>query len=330
MDLTIEDEVRNVSINSPHVVILGAGASRAACLDGDKYGHKLPVMNDYSDVVGITALLQEWDIDPTQNFEDIFSALFESDESEKIKTLQNETEAYFKCLTLPDSPTIYDYLILSLREKDIIATFNWDSLLVQALLRCRKAGLALPQLLFLHGNVAIGYCEADKKAGLNGSLCPICHNPFTPTQLLYPIRHKNYSSSPFISNQWAKLQIAMKEAFMITIFGYSGPKTDQEAISLMKTAWGDIKSRNLEQTCFITIDSEEKTAENWSEFIHTHHYEVQKSFHDSWISQHPRRTGEAYWSQYMDAHFIENNPIPQNLTLLELCEWFGQFIESED
>lgn len=54
----------------------------------------------------------------------------------------------------------------------------------------------------------------------------------------------------------------MKEAFMITIVGYSGPKTDQEAISLMKTASGDIKSRSLEQTCFITIDSEEKTAEN--------------------------------------------------------------------
>lgn len=330
MDLLIDDEIGNVTMDKPHVVILGAGASRATCLDGDKYGNKLPVMNDFSDIVGITSILQEWGIDPNQNFEDIFSTLYENEEAEKISALQNATEAYFKCLTLPDCPTIYDYLILSLREKDIIATFNWDSLLVQAYLRSRKAGLPLPKLLFLHGNVIIGYCEEHKTAGLNGSLCPTCHNPFTPTKLLYPIREKNYSSNQFIASQWEGLQWGLKNAFMITIFGYSGPKTDKEAISLMKNAWGDINTRSLEQTCFITIDSKEKTAENWNEFIHTHHYEIQDSFYDSWIAQHPRRTGEAYLSQYIDANFIENNPIPQNQSLLELWRWYGQFIDAEE
>ena len=35
---------------------------------------------------------------------------------------------------------------------------------------------------------------------------------------------------------------------MFTIFGYSAPKTDVEAIDLLKQAWGAIGDRNLEQT----------------------------------------------------------------------------------
>lgn len=34
---------------------------------------------------------------------------------------------------MTESPTIYDYLLLSLRKKDVVATINWDPLLVQAL-----------------------------------------------------------------------------------------------------------------------------------------------------------------------------------------------------
>jgi hypothetical protein len=47
---------KNVN-ESPHIVILGAGASIAACPQGDRNGRTLPVMNNLIDVVGIGDLL---------------------------------------------------------------------------------------------------------------------------------------------------------------------------------------------------------------------------------------------------------------------------------
>ncbi len=120
-------------------------------------------------------------------------------------------------------------------------------------------------------------------------------------------------------------------AFMITIFGYSGPKTDQEAIGAMQEAWGDNNKRKMEQTAVIIAPTqhEDEARENWDKFIHTHHYEIQKDFYDSWIANHPRRTGEAYWNQYMEAKFIENNPIPKDLDFPDLWKWFEQFKKAE-
>ncbi len=97
----------------------------------------------------------------------------------------------------------------------------------------------------------------------------------------------------------------------------------------MKTAWGNVDDRSMEQTAFITIQSEHEVNDNWKEFIHTHHYEVNDNFYDSWIANHPRRTGEAYIHQYLDAKFIDNNPIPKWLTIEELHAWYQQFIPAE-
>ena len=37
-EFSVEEEINQILINRPHVVILGAGASRAACPSGDKNG----------------------------------------------------------------------------------------------------------------------------------------------------------------------------------------------------------------------------------------------------------------------------------------------------
>src|SRR5688500_11227945 len=125
-------EVAMVRMHKPHVVILGSGASRASCPTGDKNGKSLPVMQDFSEKVGLTALLQSWRIDPNQNFEDIFSNLYEQGDTEKCTELEAAIKNYFGNLELPDTPTIYDHLVLSLRDTDIIATFNWDPFLIEA------------------------------------------------------------------------------------------------------------------------------------------------------------------------------------------------------
>jgi len=64
--------------------------------------------------------------------------------------------------------------------------------------------------------------------------------------------------------------------------------------------------------------------------MHTHHYSVYHDFYESWIANHPRRTGEAYFSQNFEAKFIDNNPIPRTLDFPELWEWFAQFKKAED
>jgi hypothetical protein len=61
--------------HSPHVVILGAGASRACCMKGDRHGRKLPLMNDFVDCVGIEDLICKSGHDPSINFEAIYSRI---------------------------------------------------------------------------------------------------------------------------------------------------------------------------------------------------------------------------------------------------------------
>lgn len=326
-EVSIEQEVADTKMGKPHVVVLGAGASRATCPTGDKNKKQLPLMRDFAEIVGIESVLKQWNIDPYQNFEKIFSDLYEQAENEKIKQIENIVEGYFERLELPDHPTIYDHLILSLRDKDLIATFNWDPLLIQAYLRNKEAGLGLPKLAFLHGNIRIGYCEHDKITGLYDAQCRKCGNLYKRAPLLYPIKKKDYADNIFISNEWKQLQHGFENAFMITIFGYSGPKTDEAAISAMKKAWGDKSKRSMEQTAFITTQTEDEVSKNWGQFIHTHHYEVHSDFYDSWIANHPRRTGEAYLNQYLEAKFIDNNPIPRDANFNELWEWYKQFKE---
>ncbi len=68
-----EELAKKVTSDRPNVVILGAGASRATCPKGDVNGRKLPLMSDLVDCLNLCPKLEEWGIDPKQNFEDIFT-----------------------------------------------------------------------------------------------------------------------------------------------------------------------------------------------------------------------------------------------------------------
>ena len=116
---------------------------------------------------------------------------------------------------------------------------------------------------------------------------------------------------------------------MFTIFGYSAPKSDRNAVQLLRRAWGSSQKRSLEQFEIIDIKDGESLHESWKSFIHTHHYEIHADFFDSWIANHPRRTGEAYWDQYMEAAFIENNPVTRTKRLDELWRWFEPLVQAE-
>ena len=300
----------------------------AVCPDGDKNGKKLPLMSDLVDCLGLKPKLKEWGINPEQNFEDIFSGLHDSGEFEKTSELEGVILNYFSKLRLPDNPTIYDHLVLSLRDKDFIASFNWDPLLLHAYHRNSKHGIELPRLVFLHGNVMQGYCEVDGRTNYLGSKCEICKNPLKPIKLLYPIKRKNYLKDKAIKTVWNRLSGHLDRASMLTIFGYSGPKTDRDAIDIIKKHWA--RQRFLDDTDFITDQDEDNTYLHWKDFIGEKHFEINSDFYQSKLSNYPRRTLENSWSNNAEVKFTETNPIPREFGFSDLWKWCRQFTESEE
>ena len=188
----------------PHLVILGAGATVATIPFGDKNGRKASCMNNFIEELDMGAILDGVRLHTTStNLEDIYSELHDrTDCTEVRETLEHRIYDYFRCIELPDQATIYDLLILSLRPKDCIATFNWDGLLVDAYNRIKKITGHLPNLIFLHGNVNVSYCPNCDSYGNKRETCPRCKKKTIIPKLLYPIKHKDYTSNPFIKRQW--------------------------------------------------------------------------------------------------------------------------------
>ena len=316
----------------PHVVILGAGASRAAVPRGDANGCSLPLMANFLHVVpSVKELLVEADIDLSDTeFEATYSRIAANDKHAAVTAhIEAAIYDYFDSLRLPPEPTVYDHLIMALRGKDVIATFNWDPLLLQAAQRCSLPGLSLPRLLFLHGNVLSGFCTADSVHGYRGALCSQCGQPFAPSRLLYPIADKDYRSDPMIASHWDFFAQELQSAFMVTIFGYSGPASDASAIDVLKKAWARNPQGEMNQLELIDIQDPAKMRGRWLEFIRFEHYEAHPDFYDSWIAKHPRRTGEDYVRQYWDAEFVADNDVPRELGLIDTKRWYRGLIDLE-
>ena len=155
----------NVPASRPHVVILGAGASRAALPDGDANGRRLPLMADFLEALpSVQEHLLEAGVEVDENdFKLTYGRMAKNCEHSALAaTIETEIYNYFDAPRLPPTPTLYDHLMLALRKKDVIATFNWDPLLLQAARRCSSPGAEFPRLLFLHGNVLSGFCSTDE------------------------------------------------------------------------------------------------------------------------------------------------------------------------
>ncbi|MDZ4410499.1 hypothetical protein ORL62_21605 [Bacillus cereus] len=292
----------------PHVVLLGAGASVAAIPNGDKNGKKTSVMKGFLEKLGMQDTINDLSLKTnSDNLEDIYSELAASEEYKEVcKELEKRIYDYFASFEIPDEPTVYDYLILSLTKKDLIATFNWDPLLLQAYKRVGKITNNLPHLAFLHGNVMVGVCEKDNLIGLVDSKCPKCKNKFTPMPLLYPVSEKNYEENKLIAAHWKLIRQYLKKAYMFTIFGYSAPSSDKSAIDLLKLGWGKNEERNMEEIEIIDIQEEEILKATWNEFVHTHHCSVNNSIYASSLGKYPRRSCEATFDRLMNCEWLDS------------------------
>jgi hypothetical protein len=288
-------------------------------------------MNNIVEVLGLGPLLDAAGVRAHHgDFEKLYSNLVTGgDHPDVVAEIERAVFDYFAGLELPDEPTLYDHLVLSLREKDTIATFNWDPFLVEAMDR-NDNSMPLPQNLFMHGNVAIGHCMEHTPAALGrrDRNCHRCGRPLKQSRLLFPA-HKDYSD-PFIDNNWKLLRRAMGRAYVVTVFGYSAPATDAEAVDSLIRAWGGPTRRKLEEFEIIDIKGEDELYRVWKQFIHSHHYCTSTSFYKSIIGSSPRRSCEAMWRQLMEARFIESNPIPQNASWAELMAWCQLLLEDEE
>lgn len=239
-------------------------------------------------------------------------------------------------MQLPDCPTIYDHLVLSLRDKDAIATFNWDPLLPQAIERnYDRLRERVPNVYFLHGNVYMGFCTTCKiQAPIRYSVCPQCGRVLENMPLMYPIGEKDYSQHMCIKADWDNLKHDLSIAYLVTVFGYSAPKTDVEAIDLLSRGWGDSDERMLEQFEFIVRPGTiEDVSLKWDQFVHTHHYDQPvDSFYKSRAGTFPRRSCEVTFAQFQLNTWLDpDSTILENLSTFEsLDDFFIPLIEKEN
>ena len=244
--------------------------------------------------------------DPTCDFESLYSQLHALDhESVVVKEIEQRVEKYFSQLILPDHPTIYDLLLISLREKDAIFTFNWDPFLVDALERNADIG-SLTHIYHLHGNVRLAFCEQCGFAMQKAAKCYFCGNPLAPTRLLYPVEEKNYADDTFIASQWDHARDFIERAFIITIFGYSAPRTDKEAMAIFTKAWkkgGAHKFVNRLEV--IDIRDRKELGSQWAPFAHFDHRDMRRSFHESMLARYPRRTCESLFHAGAEGKYVE-------------------------
>lgn len=321
-----ENLIQNPKIQKPHVVLLGAGASRAAFPNGDRYDKKLPLMNDFVETLELTSILNSNGIDPSQNFESIYSNIKDN----MIRnTLENQINKYFSALTLPATPTDYDRLLLSLRKKDAVFTFNWDPFLFDAWVRNQHIA-KLPEIFFLHGNVRIGSCIKHQQWGRKLNLCPTCNNRFTEVPLLYPIEKKDYSQNEYIKEAWKNAKYFIRNAFTITIFGYGAPSSDIDAVELLRSAWFDGNHRILEHIELIDIADSDTLHERWHSFTPTNHYAIRNNFSESRLFRWPRRSCESLFYPMTEGIACEEFPLPTTDNFDELHRYTAEISHYEN
>jgi hypothetical protein len=338
--MTREEEIEIVHGKGGHAVILGAGASYALTLrNTEKNGKSIPLMKNIIEVVGlnnvVSSLPQDYKI-LKEDFEKLYSKLSNSGLfKDELAIIERRVHRYFSELELPEEPTIYDYLVLSLRRgKDFIATFNWDPFLYKAYLR-NADFVEPPSILFLHGCVSIGYDKTNGSSGLAGWTSYETNQIFEPTKLLYPVDQKDYNSDEYIKGQWDAMARQLKESKRVTVFGYSAPKSDVEAINLLQNAWGTPKERAMEEFELIDVREEQEVRKSWDTFIHSHHYQYSNDYFGSSLANHPRRSVESYrhWAmpRKPSDSFQDGNKIPENFDSLEqLWEWHKPLIDAEN
>src|SRR5260370_35198809 len=119
-EVSVQQEIEDVSMGKPHVLLLGAGASKAALPSGDKNGKPVPILRDLASDLHLHRDFPNDLVELSQtDFEAAYSKLFSRGDSQELEKISQKLADYFSDLELPDDANLYDFINLSLREKDI-------------------------------------------------------------------------------------------------------------------------------------------------------------------------------------------------------------------
>ena len=82
---------------------------------------------------------------------------------------------------------------------------------------------------------------------------------------------------------------------------------------------------------FIIIDTktESELMNSWDGFTYSHHFKTYRSFYESWIARHPRRTCEAIKVPTRYGLFVDDFPIPKDYSFDQLYEWLKPLLDAE-
>jgi hypothetical protein len=288
-------------------------------------------MNELAHVIELDSLLDESEFKSAlTDFEAFFDSLSKQPANAVLKEeIEQRLADYFQPMELPDQVTLYDQILLSLRSKDVVASFNWDPLLLQAYRR-NIVVEELPRIVFLHGNVGVGICVEHRKKGYIDQCCSKCGRLFSPAPLLYPVCEKDYTRDQFIANEWDEFSKALKYAFIFTIFGYSAPKTDVAARSLLLSAFSENTSRDFTLVEIIDIKNPKEIESNWQEFrIRENNIGIISTPEQAIMFRHTRRSCDALGEATLQGAPWRERPLPTHLTLGGLQEWIRPLVQEE-
>ena len=323
---------KNKRIVDPHVVIIGAGASKAA-VPIDKNGKEVPLLKEVCKVLGLVDELKGYGFnnEEIENFELLYSHICHNKKMAVLKRrLETAVREYFQKLEIPDEINLYDYLILSLTSKDAIISFNWDPFLIQSYLRNIDVQ-NLPEIIFPHGNVGVGLCYKCKNKGYFGYLCSGCLKPLVEMPLLFPIEDKDYDTEEIIRNEWTLAKKYLSRAAAITIFGYGAPETDKKAVDLIKSSFAKSNTTYIAPFTIINLLKEkEKQLEKWSGFFTDQRLWYCEHLEDSILWKLPRVTIEYFFDANLQQQPRRVTKTMEHFKTLEELQQFVQTIDEFD
>lgn len=122
---------------------------------------------------------------------------------------------------------------------------------------------------FLHSNVEVRLLDVT---------CPSFYSRFTISQLLFPIKDKDYIFNEMIKEYWEETLEYIKNALVIIVLGYCAPSSDAVVMKLLKSVYGDLDDRSNDEFSFINIEDEEVCLEKLKDFLYTVTMNIQKIF----------------------------------------------------
>jgi hypothetical protein len=121
----------------------------------------------------------------------------------------------------------------------------------------------------------------------------------------------------------------LENAYFITIFGYSAPTTDAEAVRIMKDKWKANPSQELGEIDIIDILSEEELNKTWKGFFVSQHFSIVDRYEKSYLAHYPRRSCEALAGATLMLKSWRNKPLPETKDLVKLQHSVEKLINEE-